>query len=140
MDLSTALDWAKARHHAVLITIRSDGRAQSSDVAYFLDGASFLISVTRDRAKTRNIRRDPRIVLHISDPTSWTYLSFDGIAELSPVTTSPDDDTSHRLVAYYRGVRGQDHADWDEYRQAMIEQGRLLVIFTPTTVVGQISS
>jgi PPOX class probable F420-dependent enzyme len=140
MDLGTGLDWAKTRRNAVLITLRADGRPQSSDVAYVLDGRTFLVSVTHDRAKTHNMRRDPRIVLHITDPSAWTYLSFDGTAELSPVTTSTGDETNDRLVAYFRAVRGEEHPDWDEYRRAMVDQGRLLVAFTPTTVVGQINA
>ena len=139
MQLTTALDWATHRRTAVLITIRSDGRPQSSDVAYVVDGGSVLISVTDDRAKTRNMRRDPRIVLHVTDPAHWSYAAFDGTVELSPVTEEPDDDTSDRLVAYYRAASGGEHPDWEEYRGAMIDEGRLIVRFTPTKVVGQIN-
>lgn len=138
MDLSTALEYAAERRTATLITIRSDGRPQSSDIAYTVDGDVMHISVTDDRAKTRNMRRDPRVVVHLSNPAAWTYLSFDGTVDLSPVTTSPDDDTAEALVAYYRAVSGE-HPDWDEYRRAMIDEGRLIVTFTPTTVVGQIN-
>jgi PPOX class probable F420-dependent enzyme len=139
MDLATALEWAAGRRNAVLITIRSDGRPQSSDIAYVVDGDSFEISVTDDRAKTRNMRRDPRVVLHITDPGAWSYASFDGTVELSAAAAAPDDETSERLVAYYRAVSGEEHPDWDEYRQAMIDEGRLIVRFTPTKVVGQIN-
>ncbi|HUW04358.1 MAG TPA: PPOX class F420-dependent oxidoreductase [Acidimicrobiales bacterium] len=139
MELTTALEWAAGRRNAVLITIRSDGRPQSSDIAYVVDGGSFVISVTDDRAKTRNMRRDPRVVLHITDPGAWSYASFDGTVELSAVATTPDDETNDRLVDYYRAVAGEEHPDWDEYRQAMTDEGRLLVRFTPTRVVGQIN-
>ncbi|MEQ8718123.1 MAG: PPOX class F420-dependent oxidoreductase [Acidimicrobiales bacterium] len=138
MDLSTALEYAAKGRTATLITIRSDGRPQSSDIAYTVDGDVLHISVTDGRAKTRNMQRDPRVVVHLSNPAGWTYLSFDGTVELSPVTTSPDDDTAEALVAYYRAVSGE-HPDWDEYRQAMIDEGRLIVTFTPTKVVGQIN-
>lgn len=138
MDLSIALEYAAKGRTATLITIRTDGRPQSSDIAYTVDGPAFQISVTDDRAKTRNMRRDPRVVVHLSNPASWTYLSFDGTVELSAVTTSPDDDTAEALVAYYRAVSGE-HPDWDEYRRAMIDEGRLIVTFTPTNVVGQIN-
>lgn len=138
MNVSDALAWAAQRKHAVLITLRADGRAQSSDIAYFVDGDSVLISITDDRAKTRNMRRDPRVVLHITDPGAWSYVSFDGVVELSAVTTRPDDETADRLVGYYTAVAGQEHPDWDEYRQAMIDEQRLLVRFTPSAAVGQI--
>jgi PPOX class probable F420-dependent enzyme len=138
IQLGDALQWANTRQHAVLITIRADGRPQSSDISYFADGNKFVISLTDDRAKTRNIRRDPRVVLHLSDRQSWSYLSFDGTIELSPVTNSFDDETNDRLVAYYEAVAGKPHPDWAEYRTAMVAERRLLATFTPTSVVGQI--
>ena len=140
MDLDTALAWASERTDAVLITIRRDGRPQSSDISYALNDGVFTISVTDGRAKTTNMRRDPRVVLHLTDRSSWSYLSFDGTVELSPVTTEPGDGTSDALVAYYEQVAGKAHPDWDEYRAAMIDEQRLLVRFTPTAVVGQLHS
>jgi PPOX class probable F420-dependent enzyme len=138
MELEPAMQWAGERKHAVLITIRKDGRPQSSDIVYTTDGNGFTISVTSDRAKTANMQRDPRIVLHITEPRSWSYLSFDGTVELSPATTATNDATADALVAYYESVAGQAHPDWPEYRQAMVDEGRLLVTFRPTSVVGQI--
>ncbi len=138
MDMTTAMDWATGRRNAVLITLRQDGRAQSSDIAFAVDGDTFIISITDSRAKTKNMRRDPRIVLHITDPGSWSYLSFDGSAELLPPTTAVDDATNDALVSYYEAVSSAPHPDWDEYRQAMVDEGRLIARFTPTSVVGQV--
>ena len=137
MELNAALAWAAGRKVGALITLRADGRPQSSDVVYALGGTTFQISVTDDRAKTANMRRDPRVVLHVSDPDSWSYVSFDGTVELSAPTTSPGDATSDRMVAYYEAVSGGPHPDWAEYRQAMVDERRLLVTFTPTSAVGQ---
>jgi PPOX class probable F420-dependent enzyme len=138
MDLDKAFEWAGGRSDGVLITIRRDGRPQSSDIAYLLDDGVFNISVTESRAKTANMRRDPRVVLHITDRSAWAYLSFDGTVDLMPATTSPDDATADALVAYYESVAGEAHPDWDEYRRVMIEEGRLIARFTPTSVVGQV--
>lgn len=138
MDLTTAIQWATERRNGVLITLRRDGRAQSSDISYCVDDGRFTVSVTDDRAKTRNMRRDPRVVLHITDPATWSYLSFDATVELSPVTTSTEDPTSDALVAYYRAVAGE-HPDWTDYRQAMIDQRRLVVTINPHAVVGQVT-
>ncbi len=138
MDLSNATTWAADRKHAVIITIRKDGRPQSSDVVYALDGDTFVISVTDDRAKTTNMRRDPRIVVHITEPSSWSYVSLDGTVELSATTTEPGDATSDALCAYYEKVAGAPHDDWDEYRAAMIAEKRLVARFTPTSAVGQV--
>ena len=137
MDLSTGLDWAAQHKNGVLITIRADGRPQSSDIVYAYDDGTFLISITDDRAKTKNMRRDPRVVLHITDVAAWSYLAFDGTAELSPVTTEPGDAASDLLVKLYELVSGP-HPDWDEYRQAMVDQGRLIATVTPKSVVGYI--
>ncbi|MEE8601555.1 PPOX class F420-dependent oxidoreductase [Euzebya tangerina] len=139
MDLQTAIAWAEDRKHAVLITLRQDGRAQSSDIYYVAQDGSMLISVTDSRAKTTNMRRDDRVVLHLTEPETWSYVSFDGTVELSPVTTDVGDDTNDRLVAYYRASAAKEHPNWDEYRQAMVDEGRLLVTFTPTSAVGQIN-
>ena len=137
MDLSTGLDWAAQHKNGVLITIRADGRPQSSDIVYAYDDGTFLISITDDRAKTKNMRRDPRVVLHITDVAAWSYLAFDATAELSPVTTEPGDAASDLLVKLYELVSGP-HPDWDEYRQAMVDQGRLIATVTPKSVVGYI--
>ncbi|MEM7274287.1 MAG: PPOX class F420-dependent oxidoreductase [Actinomycetota bacterium] len=138
MELNDALAWAGERRNAVLITIRRDGRPQSSDISFAVVDGVFTISVTADRAKTANMRRDPRVVLHLTDPGSWSYVSFDGTVELTEPTTAPDDATADALVEYYERVAGQPHPDWDEYRAAMVEEGRLLARFTPAKAVGQI--
>ncbi|MCY3616491.1 MAG: PPOX class F420-dependent oxidoreductase [Acidimicrobiaceae bacterium] len=138
MELSPAIAWAAEHRLGVLITIRSDGRPQSSDIVYTVSDGAFVISVTAGRAKTANLRRDPRAVLHISDEKAWSYVSLDGTVELSPPTTSPGDATSDALVDYYERVAGGPHPDWDEYRRAMIDERRLIARFTPTGAAGHI--
>ena len=135
MELTEAIDWASERRLGVLITIRADGRPQSSDIVYYVDNGVFHISVTDGRAKTANLRRDPRAVLHVSDEEAWSYVSLDGTVELSPVATSADDATSDALVSYFERVAGT-HSNWDEYRQAMIDERRLIARFTPTDATG----
>jgi PPOX class probable F420-dependent enzyme len=138
MELSRAVEWAAARKLGVLITLRSDGRPQSSDVVYDWDDTSFAVSVTDDRAKTANMRRDPRVVLHVTDPDAWSYVAFDGTAELTPVTTTPGDATNDALVTYYERVQGAPHPDWDDFRRTMVDQRRLVARITPTSAVGQV--
>ena len=147
MDLDEALDWVAAHTHAVLITLRRDGRAQSSDVSYAVEGPGsgdgddrhLLISITDDRAKTANMRRDNRVVVHVTSPSTWSYVSMDGTVELMPVASSPDDDTVEALVRYYEAVTGGPHPDWDEYRRAMVDDRRLIARFHPASAVGQIN-
>lgn len=139
MDLDTALAWAGERHHGVLITIRRDGRPQSSDIVYSATDGIIRISVTDDRAKTRNLVRDPRAVVHLTSPDTWSYLSFDGTVELSPVATEPGDATCEELAQLLRDVQGSEHPDWDEFHRAMVDDQRRVVRFTPASVTGQIN-
>ncbi|MCY4632837.1 MAG: PPOX class F420-dependent oxidoreductase [bacterium] len=138
MKVSVAIEWAAGRSLGVLITIRSDGRPQSSDIVYDLDEGTFVVSVTAGRAKTANLRRDPRAVLHVSDAASWSYVSFDGTVELAPVATDPDDATCDALVRYYERVTGKAHPDWEDYRRAMVDERRLVLCFTPRAATGMI--
>ncbi len=139
MDLDTAVSWAADRRAGVLITLRADGRAQSSDVTFVDDEGDLLISTTDRRAKTTNIRRDPRVVIHTTEPLSWSYVSIDASAELSPVARAVDDEVCDRLVAYYEAVTGSPHPDWQDYREAMVEEARLLIRVTPRSAVGRIT-
>ncbi len=138
MELNQALAWAAERTDGILITIRRDGRPQSSDISYAFSEGVFSISLTSDRAKTANMRRDNRVVLHLTDRESWSYLSFDGTVELLEPAAAVDDATADALVSYYEQVAGEAHPDWDEYRAAMVADGRLLAFFTPKSVVGQL--
>lgn len=127
MELATALAAARPRHQGVLVTLRSDGRPQLSNIAYALDDAGTArISVTDARAKTRNLRRDRRASLYVPGDTFWSYLVLDGTAELSPVATAPDNATVDELAELYRTVAGE-HPDWDEFRAVMVAEGRLVV-------------
>ena len=112
----------------VLATIKRDGRPQLSNVTYHFDPRALAveISVTEPRAKTRNLRRDPRASLLVSSDDGWSYAVAEGNAVLSPPATSPDDETVESLVTLYRNVAGE-HPDWDEYRQAMVIDRRVLL-------------
>jgi PPOX class probable F420-dependent enzyme len=138
ITVEQAMQWAAARKHAVLITLRKDGRAQSSDVSYAVVDDAIVVSLTATRAKTANMRRDPRIVVHITDPGTWSYVSLDAAVELGPVTTGPNDEAANALADYYRRVAGEAHPDWDEYRAAMISEQRQLAYIRATSAVGQI--
>jgi PPOX class probable F420-dependent enzyme len=123
----------------VLATIKSDGRPQVSNVGYFYDPESQLIrvSVTADRAKTRNLQRDPRVTLHVASRDFWTWIAVEGSADLTPVAADPHDGTVDELITYYRGISGE-HDNWDEYRAAMVKDRRLVVRFRPDHVYGQL--
>jgi PPOX class probable F420-dependent enzyme len=112
----------------ILATIKRDGRPQLSNVTYHFDPRTLSIdvSVTEPRAKTRNLRRDPRASILVSSEDGWSYAVAEGDAVLSPPAAAPDDDTVESLIALYRKVAGE-HPDWDEYRQAMVLDRRVLL-------------
>ena len=112
----------------VLATIKSDGRPQLSNVTYHFDprALSIEVSVTEPRAKTRNLRRDPRASLLVSSEDGWSYAVAEGDAVLSAAAAAPDDDTVESLITLYRNVAGE-HPDWDDFRQAMVVDRRVLL-------------
>ncbi len=126
MELDLTLAFAGARNQGVLATIRRDGRPQLSNIIYHLADRVIRISVTDDRAKTRNLRRDPRATLYVAGDDFWHWVVLDGRVELTPVAGVPEDDTVTELVDLYRAIRGE-HPDWDEYRRVMVEERRLVV-------------
>ncbi|HEX4489821.1 MAG TPA: PPOX class F420-dependent oxidoreductase [Acidimicrobiia bacterium] len=138
MELAAALDFARARHQGALTTLRRDGRAQISNIVYAIgtDGVA-RISVTDGRAKTKNLRRDPRALLYVHGESHWIYAVLDGEAELSPVAERPDDATADELVDVYRALSGE-HPNWDEYRAAMVAERRLVVRLRATSAYGQL--
>ena len=123
----------------VLATVKLDGRPQVSNVGYAYDDEQQVvrISVTDGRAKTRNLRADPRVTLHVASKDFWTWVAVEGSAELTPVAADPHDAAVEELVAYYRGINGE-HPDWDEYRAAMVADRRLVVRFRPGHTYGQL--
>ena len=135
MELADAVSFATSNRRSVLITLRRDGRPQSSNVMHVVRGGTIEISVTDDRAKTRNARRDPRVSLHISAPDFWSYVVVDGTAETMPVARRTDDETVEALVRYYREAAGE-HPDWDEFRRVMVAEQRLLLRITPQRAYG----
>ena len=121
----------------VLATIKRDGRPQLSNVSYHFDARSLTIqvSITEPRAKTRNLRRDPRASIHVSSDDGWSYAVAEGDATLTPPAASPDDETVEALIALYRNIAGE-HPDWDDYRRAMVDDRRVVMTLPVSHVYG----
>ena len=115
------------RHQGVLVTLRQDGSPQTSNIAFVLRDGVARISVTDDRAKTRNLRRDPRCVLHVLGSTFWEYGSFPATASLSPVTAVAGDEVGRELLEVYEGITGSAHPDPAEFFEAMVAEKRLVL-------------
>ncbi|MGV0721862.1 PPOX class F420-dependent oxidoreductase [Mycolicibacterium elephantis] len=121
----------------VLATIKRDGRPQLSNVSYYFDARALTIqvSITEPRAKTRNLRRDPRASIHVSSDDGWAYAVAEGDAVLTPPAAAPDDDTVEGLIALYRNIAGE-HPDWDDYRRAMVDDRRVLMTLPISHLYG----
>ena len=127
----------REHNRGVLATIRRDGRPQLSNVLYAYDDGERVIrvSVTDDRAKTRNLRRDPRAAFHVTTADGWSCVVADATAELTPVAHDRDDATVDELVELFRAVQGE-HSDWDDYRAAMVRERRLVLRLRVERVYG----
>jgi PPOX class probable F420-dependent enzyme len=139
MQIDDALDFIRDKRNGILIALKSDGRPQSSNISYAVGADGVIrISVTDGRAKTANLRRDPRASLHVNRDDFWAYVVIEADVTLTPVSQSPDDETVNKLVEYYRAIVGE-HDDWGEYRQAMVDDGRLLLELHPTHAYGMLN-
>lgn len=127
VSLDELLDFVRPRHRALLITARADGTPQASPLTCGVDGdGRIVVSTYPERAKTRNAKRDPRVSLVVlSDEWNGPWVQVDGSAE---VIDSPD--SVEALVEYFRCISGE-HPDWDEYREAMVKQGKSIIRVTP---------
>ena len=137
MHLPDAVSFAKGRHQGVLVTLRRNGGPQLSNILYSMaDDGLARISVTDSRAKTSNLRRDPTASLYVPGDSFWSYAVLDGTAELSAAAQEPDDAVVDELVDLYRSIRGEDHPDWPEFRQVMVDERRMVARFRPTHAYG----
>ena len=140
MELSTAVEFARSIRQSVVITIRANGRPQLSNVMHhvFADGM-IRISITAERAKYRNLVREPWAALHVTRADFFAYAVLEGDVELTPIATRPDDATVDELVELYRALVGE-HEDWDAYRSAMVADRRVVLRFTPNRAYGMIGA
>ncbi|MGX1131728.1 PPOX class probable F420-dependent enzyme [Streptomyces glaucescens] len=127
VSLTELLDFVRPRHRALLITRRADGSPQASPLTCGVDDSGrIVVSTYPERAKTRNAKQDARVsVVVLSDDWNGPWVQIDGTAEVvdSPESVEP-------LVEYYRNIAGE-HPDWDEYREAMVKQGKSIIRITP---------
>ena len=115
----------------VLLTRRADGSTQASPVTGGVDDSGrIVISSYPERAKTRNARRRPEVsVLVLSDEWDDAWVQVEGTAEVLDADSGPE--ALDAFVEYFRNIAGE-HSDWDDYRRAMVEQGKSLLRITPT--------
>lgn len=122
----------------VLATIKADGRPQLSPIMPFYDRDAGVIhvSMTEGRAKTTNLRRDPRATLEVTSADGRAWATAEGTATLVGPGTDPNGPEVEALVDYYRLAAGE-HPDWDEYRSVMVADRRVLMTMTVDHVYGE---
>ncbi|WP_405014023.1 PPOX class F420-dependent oxidoreductase [Kitasatospora sp. NBC_01539] len=127
VGLDELLEFVRPRHRALLLTRRADGSPQASPLTCGVDAEGrIVVSTYPERAKTRNARRDAAVsVVVLSDEWDGPWVQIDGEAEVIDVPESVEP-----LVEYFRTIAGE-HPDWDEYRAAMVRQGKSLIRVTP---------
>jgi PPOX class probable F420-dependent enzyme len=122
VDRAELEDFVRDRHHGVLLTTRQDGRPQSSLVTMGLSKGELLVSSYPERAKVHNIVRNPLVSMVVmSDEFNGEWVQVDGHARVVVLPDAVED-----LVEYFRCISGE-HPDWDEYRDAMVRQGKCLI-------------
>ena len=122
----------------VLATIKSNGLPQLSPVTPFYDedAGVIYVSMTEGRAKTANLRRDPRASLEVTSSDGWAWATAEGSVTLTGPGTDPNGPEVEALVDYYRSAAGE-HQDWDEYRAVMVSDRRVLMAMTVDRVYGE---
>jgi len=123
MDISSAVDFARTNHRAVLSTFRRDGNPQLTPVAVGVDDSgAVVISSRQTAAKVKNAQRDPRVSLCImNDGFYGEFVQLEGTATIIELPDAMDG-----LIAYYRSISGE-HPDWDDYRDAMTREQRVII-------------
>ncbi|HEX4776188.1 MAG TPA: PPOX class F420-dependent oxidoreductase [Acidimicrobiia bacterium] len=130
MDVDEALAFVREHHHAVLATVRADGRPQLTPVTCGVDRDGMVVVSTRQTAmKTKNVRRETWCSLCVfTDAFYGPFVQIEGTAELVELP-----DAMEHLVEYYRSVAGE-HPDWDDYRAAMERDRRVMLRVRPERV------
>ena len=123
VDRAELLEFVRPRHRGLLVTTRRDGRPQISPVTMGLDDNDrVVISSYPERAKSMNARREPSTsVLVLSDEFNGEWVQLYGSAQVLDLPEALEP-----LVEYFRNIAGE-HPDWDEYREAMVNQGKVLI-------------
>ena len=125
MELEQARAFIRENHRAVLATRRREG-IQQSPVLVNVDGDGRAIISSRETAyKVENLRRDPWAQLCVfTDRFFGGWIYAEGSAEILSLPEAMDP-----LIDYYKRFP-DDNPDWDDYRERMRRERRVLVRIT----------
>ena len=129
-------DFATQTHRGVLTTFRRNGAVQISIISCgpYRDGIAF--TVTETRVKLKNLRRDPRCSLMVSNENWWGFVVLEGKATILSVDNTSPDEFRDALRDTYRTASGEEHSNWEEYDQAMKDDRRSVIIVVPDHIYG----
>ena len=133
---ANVVEFAKTTHRGVLSTFRRDGSVQMSIISCgpFPEGIGF--TVTEDRVKLKNLRRDPRCTLLVSRESWWGFVVLQGRAEIMSSDNTEPEEFRMALRDAYRAASGSDHPNWEEYDQAMRDDRRSIIVVVPDHIYG----
>ncbi|MEV0583158.1 TIGR03618 family F420-dependent PPOX class oxidoreductase [Nonomuraea sp. NPDC050310] len=132
-DLSHLL---ATQRFGVLSTVKRSGHPHQSTIMYRWnpDERVIRISTTTDRLKARHVRANPRISLHVTGPSIWSFAVAEGDAEVSEVTTEPGDATSRELLAITPGFA--DPAEEAAFLRRQVDEQRVVIRLPVTRLYG----
>jgi PPOX class probable F420-dependent enzyme len=137
MLTETQRQFLTENHNGAVTTFRRSGAAQVSVVTCGLYGEGVAFTTTADRAKLRNLRRDPRCTILVGSDDWRRFVVLEGEARLVSVDNATADEYRETLRDVYRTSAGVEHPNWPEYDQAMIDDRRFAVLVTPENVYGR---
>jgi hypothetical protein len=79
--------------------------------------------------------REPWAALHVAREDFNAYVVIEADVELSSIAHETNDETLDELVAVYRMMVGEQ-PDWDEFRNRMVREQRVVVRLRPTRAYG----
>jgi PPOX class probable F420-dependent enzyme len=112
---------------AHLSTIMSDGSPQASAVWVDTDGPLIVVNSAEGRLKDRNIRRDPRVAISVTDPDN-PYRSLMIRGRVSKITNQGADAHIDKMAKKYMGV--------DEYPLRTPDEVRVIYYIEPERVAA----
>jgi PPOX class probable F420-dependent enzyme len=115
------------RREGVLATIKKDGRPQLSNVLYVWDAETQTarISTTADRAKARNLARDPRASLYVPGEHFWAFAVAEGAVSIVGPSVTPGDEAGKELLTVHSVFYSE--LDEHDFFQEMVDNRRLVV-------------
>ncbi len=136
MSITKALDFVRANHLSVFTTFRKDGNAQMSIVTAGVVSGAVVFTTRGKAAKLANLRRNPRCSLLCASRDWRSYVVIESIAEIHDVEKSGRERLRMLLRDAYRACADKEHPNWQEYDEAMQEQGRAVIMVKPSRVYG----